>query len=115
MKHILSTITIALAAILSLTSCQKKEVAIVATTGLTMDKSSIELTVGEVVELNVTIKPENATSTYILWKTDNAKIATVDKFGRVYGIAKGNAVITATAQSDSKITTTCNVTVNEKP
>ena len=115
MKHKLLTASIALASAFILIACQEKEQKLVQTTGLSLDKSSVVLNVGEVVELNAKIAPENASSNYILWETDNAKVATVDNFGRVQGVYPGKAVISAVSQADKKIKAVCNVTVNPIP
>lgn len=115
MKHKILTASIALVSAFILTACQEKEQKLVQTTGLTLDKPSVVLKVGEVVELSAKTAPDNASSNYILWETDNAKVATVDNFGRVQGVYPGKAVITAKTQIDKKIKAVCNVTVNPIP
>lgn len=48
-------------------------------------------------QLNATVEPENATISALSWSTSNEKVAVVDDTGKVTGIGKGNAKISATA------------------
>ena len=54
------------------------------------------LAVGAKYRLSASVLPENATYTNMTWSTDNPGVATVEN-GLVTGVAKGTAVITATA------------------
>ena len=79
----------------------------VAVTSITLDKTSLSLTVGEEETLTATVKPDNATDKTVTWTSSNSAVATVDN-GRVKGIKEGTATITAKAGSK---TAKCNVTV----
>ena len=80
----------------------------VAVTGVTLDKTTAEITVGgETLTLTATVAPENATDKTVTWETSDAKIATVDG-GVVTAVAAGEVTITATAGGKSA---TCTVTV----
>lgn len=81
-------------------------------TGIVLDKTSIELTEGDVATLTATITPENATNKNLIWTSDNAAVATV-RDGKVTAVSKGNATITVTTEDGGK-TATCSVKVNEK-
>ena len=81
-------------------------------TGVELDKTSIELTEGDVATLTATITPENATNKSLIWTSDNAAVATVQD-GKVTAVAKGNATITVTTEDGGK-TATCSVKVNAK-
>jgi uncharacterized protein YjdB len=81
-------------------------------TGVALDKSSIELTEGDVAALTATITPSNATNKNLIWSTDNSAVATV-KDGKVTAVAKGTAKITVTTEDGGK-TAICSVTVKEK-
>lgn len=108
---ILSTILASVAAV----SCQgTDETEIITTTGVSLDKTEVSIFPGEQVELNATLTPSNCTSTYKTWASSNAKVATVDGWGRVVGLAPGETVITVTTNS-GKCTATCNVTVKKIP
>ncbi|MCC8048488.1 MAG: S-layer homology domain-containing protein, partial [Oscillospiraceae bacterium] len=80
----------------------------VAVTGVTLDESAVELTVGDTLTLTATVTPENATDPTVTWKSGKASIARVDENGIVTALKAGSAVITATAGSYSA---TCTVTV----
>ena len=77
-----------------------------------LDKTSLNLTIGEKVKLNATISPSNATNKTITWSSSNTSIAKVNSSGEVTGIKAGNVIITATVDN-SKVT--CNVTVKSIP
>ncbi len=64
---------------------------------LQLDKSTLELKIGDSESLRATILPENATSPRISWKSEDETIATVSE-GIITGIAEGQTTITATCQ-----------------
>lgn len=73
---------------------------------LKINKTKAEVYVGKTVQLKVT-----GTKNKITWTSNNKKIATVTTKGKVKGIKKGTATITAKV---SKKKLTCKVTVKEK-
>lgn len=108
---ILSTILAIVAAV----SCKDDDLTeIVATTGVTLDKTTASIFPGEQVDLKATLTPDNCTSTYKTWASSDAKVATVDTWGRVVGLTPGQTVITVTTAS-GKCTASCTVTVKEIP
>ena len=82
----------------------------VAVTGITLDKSTAELTEGESVTLVATVAPDNATDKTVTWTTSDASVATVTN-GVVTAVKAGNATITAKAGDKSA---TCTIAVNAK-
>lgn len=82
----------------------------VAVSGITLDKPTLELTVGETGRLTVTVTPEDAADKNVVWKSGNTAAATVDDSGLVTAVAVGNATITATAGGKQA---TCEVTVTD--
>jgi len=82
----------------------------VAVTGITLDKTTAELTEGESVTLVVTVAPENATDKSVTWTTSDETVATV-KDGIVTTLKSGEVTITAKAGEQ---TATCQVTVKAK-
>jgi uncharacterized protein YjdB len=78
-------------------------------TGVTLDKTTYELTVGGNVTLTATINPANATNKNVTWKTSDATVATVVN-GKVTALKAGTATITVTTEDGNK-TATCTVTV----
>ena len=78
-------------------------------TSITLDQSTLALTVGETAQLTATIAPANATFQDITWSVSDPTILGVNKIGGVMGLAEGTATVTAT--SHSGLTATCTVTV----
>ena len=67
-------------------------------TGISLDKTSIDLSVGgESITLTATITPDNATDKTITWTSSNPEIASVTNEGLVTGLKAGTATISATA------------------
>ena len=80
-------------------------------TSITLDKTEADMTIGETISLSVTILPEIATYKYIVWKSSDSSIATVDANGKVTAVNAGEATITATTADGSNLSTTCKITV----
>jgi len=83
---------------------------IVPVTGVTLNKSTMALTVGGTGTLSATVAPDNATNKNVTWNSSNTDVATVDNSGKVTAVAVGEAVITVTTEEGEK-TATCSVTV----
>lgn len=83
----------------------------VAVTGVSLDKTSLTLSVGESVTLNATVKPDNASNKQVSWSSSATGIATVDGNGTVTAKATGSANITVTTK-DGGLTASCVVTVS---
>ena len=84
----------------------------VAVTRVTLDKETLELTVGEgTAQLVATIAPEGATDTRLVWLSSDEKVATVDENGVVTPVGEGEATITVVTV-DGNFSDTCAVTVN---
>ena len=81
-------------------------------TSVSLDKTNIELTEGDVTTLTATIKPDNATNKNVTWSSSNSSIASVSN-GKVTALAPGSATITVATEDGNK-TATCLVTVKEK-
>ena len=78
-------------------------------TGVTLDKTTLELFTGGSATLTATVQPDDATSKNVTWQSDNANVATVEN-GKVTAKAAGTATITVTTEDGCK-TATCQVTV----
>ncbi len=81
----------------------------IAVIGILLDKSSIELFVGDTEQLKATISPENATNQSIIWNSSDKKVAIVED-GLITALTEGTATITATTEDGGK-TATCEVNV----
>lgn len=69
----------------------------VAVTGISLDATSGQLTVGSSLTLTATVSPENASNKTVIWTSSNESVATVSD-GVVTAVAKGSATITAKTQ-----------------
>lgn len=76
--------------------------------GITLNKTSDSLTIGQTDNLIATTTPENDTVT---WSSSDSSIATVDSNGKVTAVKEGQTIITATTTDGSNISATCTVTV----
>lgn len=84
----------------------------VAATGVTLDKETLSLTVGEGTgTLVATVAPANATDARLVWYSSDEKVATVSG-GVVTPVAEGTATITVVTV-DGDYSATCAVTVKE--
>lgn len=70
---------------------------IVYVTGISLDKTSVELHQNEQITLQATVIPNNAVNNGVTWSSSNTDVATVDEYGTVTAIALGTATITANA------------------
>ena len=77
--------------------------------GVTLDKTSASLKVGDNVKLTPTVLPNNATNKAVTWATSDSNVATVND-GLVSAIKSGSATITVTTVDGNK-KATCTITV----
>ena len=70
----------------------------IAVTGISLDKTSLQLFVGSSETLSAKITPDNATSPSISWDSSDKEVATVDN-GVVTAVSAGKATITAASSS----------------
>ena len=82
----------------------------VAVESVTLDKTSLDLKVGNNATLTATVSPDNATDRTVTWESNATNIATVDNNGAVTAKAAGTATITAKAGEQ---TATCKITVTK--
>lgn len=80
-----------------------------AVTGITLDKSTLEISVNGSAVLTATVEPEDATNKTVIWHSAGESIATVTN-GIVTGVAAGVTTITATTE-DGNFFAICDVTV----
>ena len=78
-------------------------------TGISLDKTTLELMEGAEGTLKATITPSDATNQVVTWSTSDNNIAKVSD-GKVTAVKAGEATITVTT-SDGGKTATCKVTV----
>ena len=91
----------------------EKEGTTVSVTGVSILRSEIELTIGQVTRLGIKVTPANATNPRTTWSIDNSSVASIDKDnGAITALSAGNATITVTTV-DGGHTATCALTVKE--
>ena len=79
--------------------------------GVSVDKHSISLKVGEKGQIEVNVSPDNADERKVIWTTSNEVIASVSENGLVTALKAGEAWIKATSVDNSEAKDSCLVTV----
>ena len=85
----------------------------VSVTEVSVNKTTLELTVEGTETLTVAVKPENASDKTVTWSSSDTAVATVDGNGKVTAVKEGTATITATTKDGGK-KAECKVTVKAK-
>ena len=83
----------------------------ISVTGVTLDKTELELVEGESAQLKATVSPEDASDKSVKWTSSDEKVATVDNAGKVTAVAPGTVKITVTTTDGNK-ETSCSITVS---
>lgn len=86
------------------------EVLNVPVTGVTLDKTTLEIVAGSTSKLHATITPVNAANKAVLWQSNDQTIATVSQAGVVKGIARGKATVSVIT-NEGNFKADCEVTV----
>ena len=105
-KNLLKTLTVAMLLLIATNACKKD----INVTGVTLDKTTLTLTVGETETLTATVLPNDATNQSVDWTCSNWNIVTIDEDIVVTAKKEGTAIITVTT-TDGNYTATCTVTV----
>lgn len=112
MKKIYTYIVLAIAAVAAV-SCGKSAPEEVVLKSISIKPSVYKIDKGQSVQLKVTCQPENAKMPEITWASNKPTVADVDENGIVTGYTKGDAYITATAQTASgPVKASCQVSVS---
>ncbi len=82
-------------------------------TGVSLNKSSLDLNDGDTYTLKATVTPSDATNKELTWTSDDKDVATVNSTGKVTAKGEGTCTIKATAKDGSGEYDTCDVTVGE--
>ncbi len=80
-------------------------------TNIILSQTSATMVEGESLMLTATVSPNDATYKGLTWSSCDTKVATVDNKGKVTAKSAGTAIITATANDDSGVSASCEVTV----
>lgn len=78
--------------------------------GVRLDRSELNMVVGDSEKLTATVTPDNADNKNVNWTSSDSEVASVANDGTVTAAKEGTAVITVTTEDGGK-TATCNVTV----
>ena len=85
---------------------------VVNVTGVSLNKTKLNLEVGKSSKLIATVNPSNATNKNVTWKSSNPNIASVDANGNIKALKAGTATITVMTK-DGGYTAKVAVTVTE--
>jgi hypothetical protein len=80
---------------------------------ITLNETNAEMIVGEKLQLQATIAPENTTDKSVTWSSTNETVAVVDESGQVTAVGSGTCQVKATANDGSGKTASCLVTVEK--
>jgi len=83
-------------------------------TRLSITETMIYLNVGKSKKLTLTVYPKTLKDAEITWTSSNKDVAIVDEEGKVTGINKGTAVITAMASNGKKTTCVAKVLMSQE-
>ena len=83
-----------------------------AVTGVSLNKTTLELNPGSSSTLTATVTPSAASNKNVTWSSSNTAVATVSSSGVVKGVKAGTATITVRTAVGGK-TATCKVTVKD--
>lgn len=76
-------------------------------TSVTLNKSLVNVVIGETLQLIATVLPESATNKTVSWSSSNDTIASVSNTGLVTALSEGEVTITCVSNSNSDVTATC--------
>ena len=80
---------------------------------VTLNKSTLTLTVGSTEQLAAAVAPDDAANKNVRWTSSDSTVVRVDENGNLTALKEGTASITATAVSGSgRIKASCEVTVS---
>ena len=82
-------------------------------TGITLNKTTLNIKTGATEQLTAKVLPTDATNSKVTWSSNDQDVAEVDQTGKVTAKKEGYAVITVTAQDGSGKTATCQVNVTD--
>ena len=87
-------------------------VSVIHVNGITLNKTSLNMTKGDTQQLSATITPSNAYNKSVIWSSDNENVAQVSSNGKITAKGKGTTIITVKS-ADGGHTATCEVVVKE--
>ncbi len=82
-------------------------------TGISLDKTTLALNVGETGKLKATVSPADASNKGVIWSSSDKAVATVAEDGTVKAVKAGETTITAAAEGGN-FKASCKVTVTKE-
>lgn len=115
MKKSLFIILAVFVALLATTSCKKEKGTegppAIEVSGVSVDKTTVGLMVGEKVKLVATVIPDDATNKNVSYESDDNNIATVTQDGEISAVGEGTTLVWATTE-DGQFKAGCKVYVS---
>jgi Zn-dependent metalloprotease/uncharacterized protein YjdB/fibronectin type 3 domain-containing protein len=82
--------------------------------GISLDRTTAELSVGQSINLTATVSPEDATNKNVTWISSDTSVATVNNAGKLTAVGEGEAAITVTT-ADGGYAAECSVIAHWMP
>lgn len=82
---------------------------VVAVTGISLNKTNVNMHTGDTLTLNATISPANATNKSVKWESSAPTVASIDNNGLVTALSDGSATITCTSVSNASVSANCTI------
>lgn len=82
---------------------------------ITLNQTSLCISVGMTYQLQASVSPTDATDKAIFWQSSDTSIVTIDNDGLINAIGVGEADITVTSESNPDVSAKCHVTVMPIP
>ena len=82
--------------------------------GIAINKASATLVTGDTLALAEEVLPKNATNRRVFWSSTNPAVATVDDYGFVTAVSRGNTTITVESE-EGGFTASCGLSVVDIP
>ena len=115
MKKSLFILLAIFVALLATPSCKKEKGAegppAIKVSGVSVDKTTVGLMVGEKVKLVATVIPEDATNKNVSYESDDNNIATVTQDGEISAVGEGSIIVWVTTE-DGQFKAGCKVYVS---
>ena len=83
-------------------------------TSIQITPTSRTIAIGETIQLDALLEPENVTNANLRWTSSNPNIATVDSNGLVKAISEGSTQIIATTIDGSNLSAICEISVEKQ-
>ena len=82
---------------------------VVAVTGISLNKTNVNMHTGDTLTLKATISPANATNKSVKWESSAPTVASIDNNGLVTALSDGSATITCTSLSNANVSANCTI------